>query len=313
MDRRNGVEPRDHPLHVGQGRDRDARRDVGAEVRPRAHAEPDDPAAHVERQLARQDVVARLHVADEPFGSARHPLHRTPEMARRPGQRHVFGIHLDLGAEAAPDVAGDAPYALGRHTEDAREIGRELMHALKPGVERVTAGVGVPFGQRGARLQKARDEPIVDERQPRHVGGGGDGALRGLGVAALPVVREIARRGRVHRGRALGERRHRVDDRAPRPRIATRRPRRRPAPPRRSRRRPSRRARRRGARGRPPAAATSGSANGVPSRLRMPPPRSAIKVGIAPTPSATRSRPVNTPSTPATARAAVGSTATTSA
>jgi hypothetical protein len=45
----------------------------------------------------------------------------------------------------------------------------------------------------------------------------------------------------------------------------------------------------------------------------MPPPRSAMSVGIVPTPSATRSRPVNTPSTPATPRAAAASIATTSA
>jgi len=56
-----------------------------------------------------------------------------------------------------------------------------------------------------------------------------------------------------------------------------------------------------------------GSANADPSRLRMPPPRSAINVGIAPTPPSARSRPVNTPSTPATASAGVPSIATTSA
>ena len=193
MDRGDGVEPGDHPLHVGQGRDRDARRDVGAEVRPRAHAERDDPARRVERELARQHVVARLHVADEPLGPARDPLHRAAQVARRPRERHVLGIHLDLGAESASDVAGDAPNAFGRHAEDAREIGGELMHALEPGVERVAPGGGVPLGQRGARLQKAGDEPIVDERQPRDVGGGGDGARGGFGVAALPVVRRGCR------------------------------------------------------------------------------------------------------------------------
>jgi hypothetical protein len=53
----------------------------------------------------------------------------------------------------------------------------------------------------------------------------------------------------------------------------------------------------------------AGSANGDPSRLRMPPPRSAMSVGITPTPSATRSRPVNTPSMPATPRPAPASIA----
>ena len=50
-----------------------------------------------------------------------------------------------------------------------------------------------------------------------------------------------------------------------------------------------------------------------PSRLLMPPPRSAINVGIGPTPSATRSRPVNTPSTPSMPSAGFASMDITSA
>ncbi len=277
MDRRNGVEPRDHPLHVGQGRDRDARRHVGAEVRPRAHAERDDPAARVERELARQDVIARLHVADEPLGSARHPLHRAPRWRAAHASATYSGYTWILEPNPPPTSPVTHRTCSAGTPSTAREIGGELMHALEPGVERVAAGVGVPFGQRGARLQKAGDEPIVDERQPRYVGGGGDGALGGLGVAALPVVREIAGRGRVHLGRALGE--APSPRRRPRaaPRTAPRRPRRRHAPLRRSRRR-------RIAMGSPTwrtrstaSGSHGGSANGVPSRLRIPPPRSAIK------------------------------------
>ena len=169
-------------------------------------------------------------------------------------------------------------------------------------MERVAPGAGVPLGERRARLQEAGDEPVVDEREPRDVRGRGDGARGGLGVAALPVVDAVARDAVVQRRRAIGEARRRRRRRraAPRSRTATASA-------------PSCAA--------AGVAATTiatgsptwrtrsiasgchgGSANGEPSRFRMPPPRSAISVGIAPTPSATRSRPVNTPSTPATSQ-----------
>ena len=170
MDRRDGVDPGHHPLHVEDDRHRHAGRDVGAEVLDGVHAQAGDAAILIERELASEPMVARLSVGDEALGSARGPLDRAPETASRPGERDVLGIGLDLRAEAAADVTGDAAHAIARDAEDAREVGRELMHALQRGVDRVASGGGVPGGEGRARLHEAGDQAVVDQREPGDVG-----------------------------------------------------------------------------------------------------------------------------------------------
>ena len=74
MNRGDGVEPGHHALHVQDDRDRHPRRDVGAEVLRRMHAEGGDVTAGIEGQLTREHVIARLGVGEEALGPARHPL-----------------------------------------------------------------------------------------------------------------------------------------------------------------------------------------------------------------------------------------------
>src|SRR5207249_4419071 len=169
----------------------------------------------VERQLAPQQMIPRLDVADEPFGPGRRPLHGATEPPRRPRERHVLRIHLDLRAEAAADVRRDTAHALDRDAQDPREVRRQLVDALKPGVQRVAPGAGVPLSERGARLEKAGDEPVVDQSQARDVRGGRDRARGGLRVAAFPVVGAVLLDAGVQARGAFGERRDGGEHRRP--------------------------------------------------------------------------------------------------
>ena len=218
VNRRDGVEPGHHALHVQDDRDRHPRRDVGAQVLRRMHAEGGDVTARIEGQLTREHVIARLGVAEEAFGPARRPLDRTADAARRPREGGVLGIGLDLRAEATADVGRHAAHALGGDAEDAREVEGQRMHALQRRVKRVALGGSVPLGERRARLQEAGDETVVEEREARDVGGGGDGARGGRGIPALPVVAAVARDAVVQRWRAIGEGGDGVDDQPAAPR-----------------------------------------------------------------------------------------------
>ena len=157
------------------------------------HAEGSDVTARIEGQLTREHVIARLGVAEEAFGPARRPLERPAQAARRPREGGIFGIGLDLRAEATTDVGRHAPHAVDRDAEDAREVEGQRMHALKRRVKRVALCDGVPLGEGRARLQEAGDEAVVEERETRDVGGGGDGARGGRGIPAFPVVTAVAR------------------------------------------------------------------------------------------------------------------------
>ena len=212
MNRGDGVEPGHHALHVQDDRERHARGDVGAEVLRRMHAEGSDVTARIEGQLTREHVIARLRVGEEAFGPARRPLERTAEAARRPREGGVFGIGLDLRAEATADVGRHTAHALGGDAQDAREVDGQRMDALQRRVKRVALSGGVPLGEGRARLHEAGDEAVVEEREARDVGGGGDGARGGRGIPAFPVVAAVARDAGVQRRRAIGEGGDRVDD-----------------------------------------------------------------------------------------------------
>ena len=95
------------------------------------HTEGGEVARGVEGQLPREYVVTRLGVSEEALGAGRDPLERTAEMACRPRQGGVFGIGLDLRAEAATDVGRHAAHARGGDAEDAGEVEGHGVDALQ--------------------------------------------------------------------------------------------------------------------------------------------------------------------------------------
>ena len=85
----------------------------------------------IEGQLSREHVVARLRVGEEALGTAGNPLDGTAQVSRRPRQGGVFGIGLDLRAEAAPDVGRHAAHLRGRDAEDAGKVEGQGVDALQ--------------------------------------------------------------------------------------------------------------------------------------------------------------------------------------
>jgi tetratricopeptide (TPR) repeat protein len=83
-------------------------------------------------------------------------LGRFAEAARRPREGGVFGIGLDLRAEATTDVARHTAHALGGDAEDAREVEGHCMDALQRRVKRVALRGGVPAVLR--RRRRRRDD-----------------------------------------------------------------------------------------------------------------------------------------------------------
>jgi hypothetical protein len=78
-------------------------------------------------------------------------------------------------------------------------------------IERVFAGRAIELTDRGARLHRVRDEPVVGEVEFDDPGRLGKGSLDCGEIAELPVVADIPRRLRIHLRRGWLERRDRVD------------------------------------------------------------------------------------------------------
>ena len=85
----------------------DALRRIGALVvdHPAAHAEQ-APVA-VERDLEIPILVALLHGGEKMLAPVLDPFDRPPQEEARGRQRHLLGIHDELGAEAAADIGRD--------------------------------------------------------------------------------------------------------------------------------------------------------------------------------------------------------------
>ena len=90
---------------------------IGAGVDGREHAEAEEVAVLVERELGVGDVVARLRVGQKCFRARAHPFHRPAgQLGGEQHQRHLV-VDRRLHAEAAADVAGDHAHLVLGHLE----------------------------------------------------------------------------------------------------------------------------------------------------------------------------------------------------
>ena len=148
----------------------------------------------VERQFDMGDVVAAMRVGHEAFRALGGPFDRAAQLAGGPGDDRLFGVMVDLRAEAAADIGGDdAQFRLGDVEDEGAHQEPDHMRVLARRVERVLAGRAVKLADRGARLHRVRDEPVVDEVELDDVRRLGEGRFDRGESPMLPVVAEVAR------------------------------------------------------------------------------------------------------------------------
>jgi len=159
-------------------------------------------------------IVAALRGADELLAALGDPFDRPAESPRRPQHQHPFGIKEILDAEPTPDVGGAHGDAVGRHIEDDfSELLAQAMHPLTGQQQVEAVGGSIVAADRGARLDRGDDQPVVDQLDLDDVGCRREGRIDCRFVAALEPVRQIARRVVPQPRRLLGERFPRVDHR----------------------------------------------------------------------------------------------------
>ena len=220
---RVGVAQHAEHLHVGGGDrvDADQRDDVaeggqqiavgrhvGADVGQRRHAQRQELAVGIQRQLGVGHVVARVLVGGNRLAPLAPPLHGAAELARGPQDEAMLGILPALGAEGAADVAHDHADGVLRHLEDVG--GQRVAHAvgiLHVGVERVAPLAGIPRAERAARLHVLRVDARDDVAPLDHARRRSEGCLGGDGVACLVEVRDVVGALVPDRGPAGGGRR----------------------------------------------------------------------------------------------------------
>ena len=177
------------------------------------HAQRQELAVLVHRHLGVARMVTAMRVADKGFAAVGRPLDRAVELFRGPGQAHVFGVKVNLGAEAAAHVRGDHAHLVLRQAHHKGSHQKTLdVRVLVGHVQRVVVGGAVVVTERGARFHGVRNQAVVRQVQLRHVGSAGKSGIDLRLVAQRPVVAMVVGRGIVQGG-GLGGFGH-VDNRA---------------------------------------------------------------------------------------------------
>jgi hypothetical protein len=130
-------------------------------------------------------MVAAMGVGQKRFGAVRIPLDRDTGALGGPQADDLFGIDVDLRAEAAADIGRDHPQlVLRRYIVERAEHQPRDMRVLRGGPERVVILALVIDTERSTRLHRVGNQAVVDDI---HFGDMGRRRDRCIGCAASPI------------------------------------------------------------------------------------------------------------------------------
>jgi hypothetical protein len=199
-DVRDVIHAREAAREIVRGDRCAVRRQHRADGGDRRDLQGQEAAFGIEREPCRCDRVARLVVALERFGAARHPVHRAPDLLCRDQHRDIFRIRRGLHAEGAADIAGQQPHLLRRDDEAGGKLVAQHARALRRHAQEVFVFRRVVACRRATRLHRGDDDALVDLGHFRHVRGASELTIDPfeLGVVARcrrhEVEGDIARR-----------------------------------------------------------------------------------------------------------------------
>ena len=117
LDGREAVGAVGHAL--GPGRQEGADAGIGAAVADEPDAQPGERAVPAAAELGVLDLATGVGERDEVIGACGRPRDRTPEVARRRGDRRVLDADPRLATERATDTRGDHVHRAGVDAERA--------------------------------------------------------------------------------------------------------------------------------------------------------------------------------------------------
>jgi hypothetical protein len=153
------------------------------------HTHGEELAVGIHGHLGMADMVAAMRIGQEGLAAIGRPLDIAVELLGRPGQADILGIQKDLGAEAAAHIGRNhAHLALGQAHDESRHQQPLHMRVLVGHVQRVLVHGAVVAADGHARLHGIGDQAVVDQVQPRHMGGARKHGIHGRLVANRPLV-----------------------------------------------------------------------------------------------------------------------------
>ena len=201
VDQRAGVLARQERGVQNRGHGRGEGRQIGAQIGVGVHPHGQEFAVLVHRHFGVADVVAAVRVGQERLGTLAGPFDAAVDLLGSPGQRHIFGVEVNLGAKTATHVGGDHTHFVlgqaqhkGRHQQalDVRVLVRHVQHVLFGGAAVAANG--------GARLHGVGHQAVVDEVELGDMGRATESGVHQVFVAQRPFVAMVVGGGVVQLG-----------------------------------------------------------------------------------------------------------------
>ena len=138
------------------------RREIRAHAGPRRGAQPEDGAVLPRRELDLLHVAPAVRGGLEVLAPGLGPLDRAAEPHRAEHRDEVRGVRGDLAAKAAAHLRRDHAQLVLGHPGHDRAQEPEDVGVLCGVPHRQLAGGSAPLCQRGPRLHRIRNEPLLD-------------------------------------------------------------------------------------------------------------------------------------------------------
>ncbi len=165
--------------------------EVGAHVGKKAHPHRGELAVGIGRQLDVLDLAAAVGGGDGVLAAGLVPAHRPAQLEGQGDAEQLFGVDVELAAEAAAHSGSDdAELVLGHAQGDGGHHLQDVGH-LGGGVEGQIAAEGLGHGAHGAGLHGDGDQPLLHISLADLVGGVGEGLVDLAGSALdleVPLV-----------------------------------------------------------------------------------------------------------------------------
>jgi hypothetical protein len=131
-------------------------------------AQAKDAAVLCRGQLDLLHVIAPVRCRLIVLGAGFDPFHRAPEF-HRAKHRNEIALNLrNLAAEAAADLWRDHPQAIFGHAGDDRHDETDDVRVLGRVPERQLAGGRCELRHGAPRLDRRRDQPLLDDAVAHH-------------------------------------------------------------------------------------------------------------------------------------------------
>ena len=150
---------------------RQIRTQVGVGVHPHGQ----ELAVFVHRHFGVADVVTAMGVGQERLGTLASPLDAAVDLFGSPGQGHIFGVQVNLGAETAAHVGCDhAHFVLGQAQHKSRHQQALDVRVLVGDIQHIFFGGAAVVANGDARLHGVGNQAVVDQVQLGHMGCSGE-------------------------------------------------------------------------------------------------------------------------------------------